>query len=99
MYAAGTFTTVLQHGRSFSRSSLFSFSDTRPYTMTSWNPGVNGTVSALAFVGGNCRDVYIGGSFTKVGSLSATDIAEVTTSGAGRLVATFTPRRAPAPDY
>lgn len=77
MYAVGTFTEI-QQGRIYGRSNVFSFRATRPYTVSSWNPNVNGEVNSIAF-GSTCAEAYIGGSFTKVHGSSATNIAEIST--------------------
>jgi hypothetical protein len=80
MYAVGTFTSISQGGTTFTRDNVFSFSDTSPYTITSWAPDVNGTVNSIAFSGGNCADAYIGGHFTAVGSTTVKNIAEIDTT-------------------
>jgi hypothetical protein len=83
MYAVGTFTTIGQGGTTFTRNNIFSFSDTAPFTVTSWDPNVNGTVNTIAFNNGNCADAYIGGKFTMVGTTPVKNIAEIdTTTGA-----------------
>ncbi len=83
MYAVGTFTSISQGATIFTRNNIFSFSDTAPYTVTSWNPNVNGAVNTIAFNNGNCADAYIGGRFTTVGSTAVKNIAEIdTTTGA-----------------
>src|SRR5262249_24159021 len=72
MYAVGTFTQISGWNGSsiqtFTRNNVFSFSDTAPYTITSWDPDVNGEVNTIAFARGNCANAYIGGKFTMVGS-------------------------------
>jgi hypothetical protein len=88
IYAVGTFTSIRQRGSTFSRNNVFSFSATKPYAVTSWNPDVNGTVNSIAFAGGHCAHAYLGGSFTKVNGASATNIAKVSTA-TGRVVASF----------
>jgi hypothetical protein len=83
IYAGGTFSAITQNGNTYTRTNLFSFSATAPYTVTSWNPDVNGNVQSLAFDGGNCSDIYVGGSFSAIGGTPVRDIAEVsTTTGA-----------------
>ena len=83
MYAVGTFTSISGSNGSFTRNNVFSFSETAPYTVTSWNPNVNGTVNTIAFSNGNCATAYIGGQFTTVGGAAAKNIAAVdTTTGA-----------------
>jgi hypothetical protein len=80
MYAVGTFTSISQGGSTFSRNNAFSFSATKPYTVTSWNPDVNGIVNTIAFASGNCSDAYIGGHFSQVHGTSAKNLAKISTS-------------------
>lgn len=89
MYAVGTFSVVEQGGQTFTRHNAFSFKATAPFTITSWNPNVNGTVNTIAFNSGHCAEAYIGGNFTNVRGRSATRIAEVSTARAGALLRTF----------
>jgi hypothetical protein len=92
MYAVGTFTEISGFNGSstqtFSRNNVFSFSETKPYTVTSWNPDVNGTVNTIAFDNGNCATAYIGGQFTTVGGAAAKNMAAIDTS-TGALVPGF----------
>lgn len=60
-----------QGGTTLARDNVFSFAETPPFTVTSWNPDVNGTVNTIAFNNGNCADAYIGGQFTAVGGTAA----------------------------
>jgi hypothetical protein len=87
MYAVGTFTSISQGATTVTRNNVFSFSDTAPYTVTSWNPDVNGTVNTIAF-SPSCSDAYIGGKFTQVGSTAVKNIAEIDTT-TGAVVGTF----------
>ena len=89
MYAVGKFTTIVQGSNTYTRDNVFSFSATAPYTVTSWNPNVNGLVDSIAFVGSNCADAYIGGKFTSVGGIAGSNIAEISTS-TGAVVSGFT---------
>jgi hypothetical protein len=89
MYAVGTFSVVEQGTKTFTRNNAFSFKATAPFTITSWKPNVNGTVNTIAFSSGHCAHAYIGGTFSKVRGRSASRIAEVSTGGAGALVASF----------
>src|SRR5215467_4092471 len=79
MYAVGTFTQISGNNgtatQTFSRNNIFSFSESAPFTVTSWDPNVNGTVNTIAFAGGNCATAYIGGQFTTVGGIAAKNIA------------------------
>jgi len=88
MYAVGTFTSIGQGGTTFTRNNIFSFSDTAPFTVTSWDPNVNGTVNTIAFNNGNCATAYIGGQFTSVGGTAVKNIAAVNTA-TGAVVSTF----------
>jgi hypothetical protein len=92
MYAVGTFTQIIGFNGSttqtFTRNNIFKFSDTAPFTVSTWDPNVNGTVDTIAFVNGNCADAYIGGQFTSVGGTPAKNIAEIDTS-TGAVVPTF----------
>jgi len=87
MYAVGTFTEISGWNGSstttFARNRIFSFSDTAPFTVTSWDPNVNGTVNTIAFSSGKCSTAYIGGQFTTVGGATAKNFAAIdTTTGA-----------------
>jgi hypothetical protein len=90
MYAVGSFTKIQQGsaGPVYARNHVVSFSATAPFTVTSWDPNVNGTVNTIAFNGTNCSTAYIGGQFTSVHGSAATNIAAVSTS-TGALVTTF----------
>jgi hypothetical protein len=89
MYAVGSFSTVQQGSQTFTRNNAFSFSATAPFTITSWNPNVNGVVDSITFNRGHCADAYIGGNFSRVRGRRANRIAEVSTAGAGGLVTSF----------
>jgi hypothetical protein len=89
MYAVGQFSVVDSGGHAYRRSNAFSFLATAPFTMTSWNPNVNGPVNSITFNSGRCSDAYLGGNFTSVGRQRAANIAEVTTAGTGSLVQRF----------
>jgi hypothetical protein len=88
MYAVGTFTQIKRYTTVYQRNNIFSFSATRPYNVTSWNPNVNGEVNSIAFNGSDCSRAYIGGSFTSVHGTSAKNIAEISTS-TGAVVSGF----------
>jgi hypothetical protein len=92
MYAVGSFTEISGYNgtttQDFGRNNIFSFSDTFPFEVTSWNPDVNGTVNTIAFSGGDCSTAYIGGQFTTVGGVAAKNIAAISTS-TGALVPGF----------
>jgi hypothetical protein len=78
MFAVGNFTEITQGGVTFSRSNIFSFSATAPYTITSWTPSTNGTVNSIALTS-DCQHAYIGGNFTKVDGVTANNIAYIRT--------------------
>jgi hypothetical protein len=84
MYAVGRFSQVKWHGHTFTRNNAFSFQATAPFTMTSWNPDVNGEVNSIAFSGG-CGSAFLGGSFSSVHGTRAANIAKVD-AATGRVV-------------
>jgi hypothetical protein len=92
MYAVGTFTQISGFNgtstQTFTRNNAFSFSATAPFTVTSWDPNVNGTVDTIAFNGTDCSTAYLGGQFTTVGGAAAKNIAAVDTN-LGALVPGF----------
>ena len=79
MYAVGSFTQIKKGATTYARNNAFSFSATAPFTVTSWNPNVNGTVNSIAFNSG-CSQAYLGGTFTSVNGTSVRNIAAVSTS-------------------
>ncbi|MGH3258695.1 MAG: hypothetical protein ACRDOU_25410 [Streptosporangiaceae bacterium] len=87
MYAVGTFNTISQKGTNFTRNNVLSFSASKPYTMTSWNPNANGIVNSITF-SPDCSTAYLGGKFSTVGGGSASNIAAVSTS-TGALITGF----------
>jgi hypothetical protein len=88
MYAVGSFTKINQGKQNFMRNNVFSFKASAPYTVTSWNPDVSGTVNSITFDGTDCSHAYIGGLFHSVHGSPATDIAEIDTA-TGALVSSF----------
>jgi len=78
MYAVGSFSQITKSGTVFSRNNIFSFKATAPYTVTSWNPNVDGVVNSIALTS-NCAHAYIGGSFHTVHGTAAHNIAEIRT--------------------
>jgi hypothetical protein len=78
IYAVGIFTEIKQ-GSTVSRNNAFSFSATAPFTVTSWNPDVNGEVDSVA-LSPDCSEAYLGGVFTSVNGTAVHNIAEVSTS-------------------
>jgi hypothetical protein len=87
MYAVGSFTSIKRSSTTYTRDNAFSFSASSPYTVTSWNPNVNGVVNSIAF-NSTCSDAYLGGKFTSVNGTAVTNIAEVSTS-TGAVVTSF----------
>jgi hypothetical protein len=79
MYAVGSFTSIKQKTAVYPRDNAFSFKATAPYTVSSWNPDVNGTVNTIAF-SPDCSQAYIGGQFSSVNGTAVSNIAEVSTS-------------------
>lgn len=88
MYAVGNFTTIIKGSTTYTRHRAFSFQATSPYTVSTWNPNVNGTVDTIAFNGGNCANAYLGGQFTAIGSTTVKNLAEVSTS-TGKVITSF----------
>jgi hypothetical protein len=78
MYAVGTFTSISQGSQTVTRNNIFSFSQTAPYTITSWTPNVNGTVNSIQLTS-DCSHAFIGGRFSQVDGTSAHNIAYIRT--------------------
>jgi hypothetical protein len=89
MYAVGRFSVIEQGHRTYVRHNAFSFRATRPFTLTRWNPDVNGVVNSVAFVRGRCGHAYLGGRFDRIGRRRVANIAEVRTAGTGAVVTAF----------
>jgi hypothetical protein len=87
MYAVGSFTQIQQGSTVYTRDNAFSFSATAPFTVTSWNPNVNGTVNSIA-LSPDCSVAYLGGVFTSVNGTTVHDIAGVSAS-TGAVITTF----------
>ncbi len=60
MFAVGSFTSISQGGHTVTRNNIFSFSQNAPYTITSWQPSVNGTVNSIQLTS-DCHHAFIGG--------------------------------------
>ncbi|MGN6301187.1 MAG: hypothetical protein ACTHN8_08880 [Angustibacter sp.] len=88
MYAVGAITSVTQKSVAYPRYNVFSFSETKPFTLTSFAPVVNGVVNSIAFVNGDCTNAYIGGQFSTVNGVTARNIAKVNTQ-TGQVDTTF----------
>jgi hypothetical protein len=89
MYAVGNFNLIVKGSTSYTRTNVFSFQATSPYTVTSWAPAITGSVvNSIAFNGTNCANAYLGGVFTSINGTSVKNIAEVSTS-TGTVVTAF----------
>jgi hypothetical protein len=77
MYAVGLFTGVKDAGTSatIARSNAFAFSATAPYRTLPWNPSTNGRVDTAACTPDG--HVLLGGSFTKAGGATVSNLAKV----------------------
>ena len=78
MYAVGTISSVKQATLTYTRDNAFSFSATDG-AVTSWNPDVNGTVSAITF-SPDCSTAYLGGRFTSVHGATVKNLVAVDAS-------------------
>jgi hypothetical protein len=78
--AVGKFSQVRKGTTVLTRNNIFAFSASSPYTISTWNPNVNGQVDTIAFADGDCSAAYIGGSFTSVGGTAVKNTAKVSTS-------------------
>ncbi len=87
MYAVGSFTSIKRFSTTYTRDNAFSFSASSPYTVSSWNPDVNGVVNSIAF-SPDCSTAYLGGKFTSIGGTSVKNIAAVSTS-TGAVITSF----------
>jgi hypothetical protein len=87
MYAVGRFTSIKQRSTTYTRDNAFSFSATAPFTVTTWNPDVNGQVNSIA-LSSDCSTAYLGGSFTSVNGVAVKNIAAVSTA-TGQVISTF----------
>lgn len=83
MYAVGTISAIGQGSSTYRRGNAFSFSQTTG-AVSRWNPRVNGEVDSIALTK-DCRTAYLGGSFSTVHGVAASNIVAVnTTTGAVR---------------
>jgi hypothetical protein len=86
MYAVGQFTAIGQGSNRYTRSNAFSFSATTG-AVTSWNPSVSGGGNFVHSVAlsPDCSTAYLGGDFTTVNGIAASNIVAVdTVTGAVR---------------
>lgn len=80
VYVAGSFSTVSDAaGQTVRRSNLAAITLSTG-VVTSWNPGANGPVLAIATDGGST--IYAGGPFTRIGVAPRGGLAAISTSGA-----------------
>ena len=83
MYAVGTISAVGQGSHTYHPGNAFSFSQTTG-AVSRWNPRVNGEVNSIALTD-DCGTAYLGGSFSTVHGVAASNIVAVnTTTGAVR---------------
>lgn len=80
MFAVGTFATIEQGSRRYTRHNVLSFSARPPYAVSSWAPAVNGEVNSITFSDGKCANAYVGGSFTSINGTKVHNVAELSTS-------------------
>src|SRR5207244_535227 len=82
MYAVGSFTQISGFNgtsrQTFTRNNVFSFSQSAPYTITSWTPSTNGVVNSIQLTS-DCKHAFIGGKFTQVDGSPADNIADIRT--------------------
>jgi hypothetical protein len=82
MYAVGSFTQISGFNgtsrQTFTRNNIFSFSQSAPYTVTSWTPSTNGVVNSIQLTS-DCKHAFIGGKFTQVDGSAADNIADIRT--------------------
>ena len=78
MYAVGSFTQISQGGQTYTRDNIFSFSQSKPFNVTSWAPSTNGVVNSIQLTS-DCSHAFIGGKFTKVDGSAADNIAYIRT--------------------
>ena len=79
MYAVGSFSEIQRFTTTYPRNNIFSFSATKPFTVTSWAPDVNGEINSIAFNGNNCNEAFIGGQFTSVNGTTVANFAKIST--------------------
>lgn len=82
MYAVGRFSLVRKGSTVVTRNNVFAFSATSPYTISDWDPNVNGQVDSIAFAAGDCSAAYLGGAFSTVGGAAARNVAKISTTTA-----------------
>jgi len=87
MYAVGRVSSISWGGHTYTRHNVFRFRETAPFTVSSWDPDVNGTVNSIAF-NNTCSVAYLGGDFTTVHGTGATNLVAVSTS-TGAVVKSF----------
>src|SRR5216683_963064 len=87
IYAVGSFTKIQKGSTVYARNNAFRFSATAPFTVTSWNPNVNGKVNSVA-LSPDCSVAYLGGLFTSANGTAVHNIAAVNAT-TGAVITTF----------
>lgn len=59
IYAAGQFSQVKSHGKTYARHSAISFTAARPHSLSGWKPDVTGPVNSITLAG-NCSVAWLG---------------------------------------
>jgi hypothetical protein len=92
MYAVGLFSRVRNPNSAtlITRNNAFSFRATAPYTVSTWNPNVNGRVDTVA-CGVDGTYVLLGGTFTSVNGTAVRNLAKVSTSTGAVMPFSFQP--------
>jgi len=81
IYAVGSFTSAGWPGHSSRpRGRAMKFNATNG-TLSTWDPGVNGTVDSIAFTPG-CTHAFLGGAFSSVGGVGRANLVKVSTATA-----------------
>jgi len=84
VYAGGDFATVASQAR----SRIAGITASSPASVTTWNPGANGTVSALATTS---NKIYVGGSFTNIASTNRNFLAFLKATPGGTIIQDWNP--------
>lgn len=81
LYLVGEFTSATDNGSTVTRNHAAAIDATTGHLLP-WNPNLNGVGYAIAVDAANGA-VYLGGAFSKVGSVSTKKVAKVSASGTG----------------
>lgn len=77
VYIGGKFTAIMDHnGNSLTRNRLAAFDATTGAPITTWNPGTNSVVNALA-ASPTGSVLYVGGQFTRISGIARSKVAAV----------------------